>query len=148
MDTRAVSSLAKPSLREIRMPHVPTREGGETLRFRLVAPLVAAGLLCAASVAAAMTVPKLQGTIGPGFTISLKASGKTVKMLKAGKYTFVVTDKASIHNFTLDGPGLQDKTITGTGFTGTKTATLSLKSGTYKYYCTIHPSINGKFKVT
>jgi hypothetical protein len=38
-----------------------------------------------------MTVPKLQGTIGPGFTISLKdAHGKKVATLKSGKCTFVV----------------------------------------------------------
>ena len=39
------------------------------------------------------------GTVGPGYTISLKKAGKKVTTLKAGKYTFVITDKASIHNF-------------------------------------------------
>jgi hypothetical protein len=118
------------------------------VKFRLFALVALAGLI-AVGLASAMTVPKEKGTVGPGFTISLKtAKGKTVKTLKAGKYTFVVTDKASIHNFTLDGPGVKDKTITGTGFTGTKSATVKLKKGKYEFYCTVHPTIHGTFKVT
>ena len=118
------------------------------MRFRVVG-LFALAALIAVGLASAMTVPKLKGTVGPGFTISLKnAKGKTVKTLKAGKYAFVVIDKASIHNFTLDGPGFEDKTITGTGFTGTKSVTLKLKKGSYKYYCTVHPTIKGTFKVS
>ena len=46
--------------------------------------------------------PTLNGTVGPGFTISLKDSkGKKVKTLKAGSYKFVITDKADIHTFHL-----------------------------------------------
>lgn len=102
------------------------------------------------AVSASAAIPKLKGAVGPSFTISLKtAAGKQVKVLKRGKYRFVVKDQASIHNFTLDGPGFEDKTITGTGFTGTKTVTLKLKKGKYKYYCTVHPTIiKGTFKVT
>jgi len=96
-----------------------------------------------------MAVPKLRGTIGPGFTISLKnAHGGKVKTLKSGKYTLIVRDKASIHNFTLNGPGIDNKMITGTSFVGTKTVTLTLKKGTYRFYCTVHPDITGTFKVT
>jgi plastocyanin len=36
----------------------------------------------------------------------------------------------------------------GTSFVGTKTVTLTLKHGTYTFYCTVHPTITGKFKVT
>src|SRR4029453_3506562 len=60
--------------------------------------------------ATTIAVPKLHGTIGPGYTISLKnAHGKKVKSLKHGKYTFIVSDKASIHNFTLKGPWGQEQ---------------------------------------
>ncbi len=48
------------------------------------------------------SVPTLTGTVGPGFTISLKVNGKAVKSLKAGTYKFVVADKASIHGFTIE----------------------------------------------
>lgn len=117
------------------------------MRIRVVA-LVALAALVGTGLAAAMATPKLKGSVGSGFTISLKTSkGKTVKLLKAGKYTFVVTDKASDHNFTLDGPGVKDKEITGTGFTGTKSKTLTLKKGKYEFYCTVHPDLSGTFKV-
>jgi plastocyanin len=112
------------------------------------ATLVAVGVATAA-MTTAMAVPKLHGTIGPGFTISLKnANGKKVATLKHGNYTFIVADKSSIHNFTLNGPGAKNKTITGTGFVGTKTVKLTLKKGTYRIYCTVHPEITSTFKVT
>ena len=123
------------------------------MRFRLVALASAAALVAVSIVTAAtattMVVPKLHGTIGPGFTISLKnARGKKVATLKHGKYTFIVGDKSGIHNFTLNGPGIKNKTITGTSFVGTKTVTLALKKGSYTFYCTVHPDITGTFKVT
>ena len=121
------------------------------MRFRLVALALAATLVSVgiATGATTLAVPKLRGTIGPGFTISLKnAQGKKVATLKHGKYTFVVGDKSSIHNFTLNGPGTKNKTITGTSFVGTKTVTLTLKKGMYTFYCTVHPTITGTFKVT
>jgi plastocyanin len=116
--------------------------------------LTSAATLVAAAVATAetattMALPKLKGTIGPSFTISLKnAQGKKVTTVKHGKYTFVVSDKSSIHNFTLNGPGIKNKTITGTGFVGTNTVTVTLKKGTYRFYCTVHPTVTGTFKVT
>jgi hypothetical protein len=110
--------------------------------------MVAVGVATGAT-ATTRAVPKLRGTIGPSFTISLKnAHGKKVTTLKRGKYTFIVGDKSSIHNFTLNGPGTKNKAITGTSFVGMKTVTLTLKKGTYRFYCTVHPTITGTFKVT
>ena len=118
----------------------------------LVALLVAAAALVSVGVAAtatAVSLPKLHGVIGPGYSISLKdAHGRRVKTLKHGKYTLVVQDKANIHNFTLNGPGIKNKMITGTTFVGTKTVTVTLKAGKYKYYCTVHPFVTGSFSVT
>ena len=118
----------------------------------LVAVLVAAAGLVSVGVAAIVnstSLPKLKGTIGPGYTISLKdARGRAVKMLRHGKYTLVVSDKANIHNFTLNGPGIKNKMITGTNFVGPKTVTVTLKTGKYRYYCTVHPFVSGTFKVT
>ena len=104
--------------------------------------------LVATSAATPMALPKLTGTVGPGFTISLKRGLAPVKLLKAGKYTFVVSDKASIHNFQIKGPGL-NRAITAVGFVGTKTVTLLLKRGTYTFYCVPHASsMRGSFRVT
>jgi plastocyanin len=118
----------------------------------LVAVLVAAAALVSVGIAAtvtAMSPPKLHGTVGAGFTISLKnAHGKAVKTIKHGKYTLIVQDKANLHNFTLNGPGIKNKTITGTAFVGKKTVTVTLKKGKYRYYCTVHPTVSGTFKVT
>ena len=115
--------------------------------FASAAALVVVGSATGAT-ATRMAVPRLQGTIGPGFTISLKRGTAPVRLLKAGRYTFVVADKSSIHNFTLNGPGVANRAITATSFVGTKTVTLALRRGTYRFYCTIHPSITGTFKVT
>ena len=73
------------------------------------------GARCLGSAGAAL--PKLVGTVGPGFTISLKQNGKAVKTLKAGTYSITVTDKSDIHNFRLKGPGL-NKEITAIDFDG------------------------------
>ena len=91
--------------------------------------------------ASAMTHPKLTGTVGKNdaFIITLKnASGKLVKTLKAGTYTFVIHDDSALHNFGLDGPHGFAKDFTAVPFKGTKTATVALKKGKYKYYCKAH----------
>ena len=110
--------------------------------------LVTLVALALASVAAAAT-PKLNGTVGPGYTITLAKSGKKVTKLKAGKYTFVINDKASIHNYNLDGPHGFAKTFTSVPFKGTKSVTLTLKAGKYKFYCEPHEStMFGNFTVS
>jgi plastocyanin len=94
------------------------------------------------------TTATLNATVGPGFTITLKKNGKAVKSLKAGSYTFVVSDKATIHAFALDGPKLE-RDFTTVPFKGTKSVTLKLKAGKYKFYCPPHEStMFGRFTVT
>ena len=120
---------------------------------RIALVLLATGLAAAMFlVSAEASTPKLIGTVGPGFTITLKKGAAKVKTLKAGKYTFVITDKASIHDFTIErekgGPKIE-KTLTGTSFQGKKTVTVTLKTGSWKFYCSIHePQMFGFFKVT
>src|SRR5947208_17183940 len=113
---------------------------------RFLVPL--AGVAAALAVAGtafsqARSVPKLVGTVGPGYTIKLTKAGVKVRTLKAGAYKFVISDKASIHNFTLEQQtgGKFEKHLTGTAFTGTKTVTLTLKRGKWKYYCSVHESL-------
>jgi plastocyanin len=102
-------------------------------------------LIGAGSAAAA---PKtVNGSVGPGFTISLKLAGKKVTKLKATTYRFKVTDRSSSHNFRLRGPSY-NRAITSVGFTGTKTVTIRLRKGTYRYVCDPHSSfMKGSFRV-
>ena len=60
------------------------------MRFRFLALAATAALVVAGVAAGAtMAAPDLAGTIGPGFTISLKNAGKNVAALKHGKYVFM-----------------------------------------------------------
>jgi plastocyanin len=120
---------------------------------RVTIAMLAVGLAATAFlVSAQASTPKLIGQVGPSFTITLKKGTTKVKTLKAGKYMFVISDKAGIHNFTIErekgGPKIE-KTLTGTTFTGKKTVAVTLKKGTWKYYCSNHESsMFGFFKVT
>ena len=112
--------------------------------------LFAAGLLAtlalAAPLGAATSVTKLTGTVGPGFTITLKKGTAKVKTLKPGNYKITVNDKSNIHDFHLTGPGV-NKMITTISFKGTKTVTVKLKKGKYTYRCDPHPTMVGHFTV-
>jgi hypothetical protein len=93
-------------------------------------------------------MPTLNGTVGPGYTITLKENGKIVKTLKAGMYKLIVADKAKIHAFSLDGPHGFAKDFTKVPFVGTKTFVLNLVVGAYKYYCPPHEAMMfGRFNV-
>ena len=104
-------------------------------RLLVVAVAVVVTLVLVVSAFAATS--KLSGSVGPGFTISLKKGGKSVKSLKQGTYSITVVDKSTIHNFVLEGPGVE-RQITSVPFTGTKTVTVKLRAGKYKFYCRPH----------
>ncbi len=106
-----------------------------------VAAAVAVGLaIVGAALSRPNSTPTLTGTDGPGFTITLKKSGTSVKTLKAGTYKFVISDKSSIHGFSLDGPHGFAKDFTKIPFVGKQTFVVKLKAGKYKYYCPNHES--------
>jgi plastocyanin len=115
-------------------------------RIRLALAAAALGLL--AVVPAQAAVPKLTGTDGPGFTITLKKGSTKVTQLKAGKYSITINDLSSIHNFHLTGPGVNKKTSVGT--TGKTTWTVTFQKGkTYRFVCDPHASVmKGSFKAT
>ena len=119
-------------------------------RSRLSLSIPPMALLVAALVAvgSASAAPKtVNGSVGPGFTISLKLGGKKVTKLKPTTSRFRFTDKSSMHDFHIFGPGV-NKVITGVGFKGTKTATIKLRKGTYRYRCDVHPDeMHGSFRV-
>ncbi len=91
-------------------------------------------------------LPKLNATVGPGFDITLKRNGTKVTRVAPGKYTLVVADKSSIHNFHLVGPGV--RIDSGIGRSGTKTYTVALRKGTYRFLCDPHELVmHGSFRV-
>jgi plastocyanin len=109
---------------------------------------VVAMLALAAPLGATSNAGTLTGTVGPGFTITLKKGGVMVKTLKAGTYTIRVSDKSNMHDFHLKGPGV-NKVITSTPFKGTKSVTVKLKKGKYTYVCDPHATaMHHSFKVT
>jgi hypothetical protein len=122
----------------------------QLFRFRtLVVTAALAGLaaLALTSSAGAAVPTRLVGSVGPGFTITLKKAARPVRLLTPGRYSITVADKSNIHNFHLKGPGL-NKEITTVGFVGTKTVILALKRGTYTFVCDPHfTSMKGSFKV-
>jgi len=114
-------------------------------RASVLAALVVLAAIATGSAALARpaAIPTLKGTVGPGFTISLAKGGKKVTALKAGTYRFVIADKASVHNFVLEqeSGGKWEKDLTSVPFVGTKTVTVTLKKGKWKYYCAPHESM-------
>jgi plastocyanin len=123
----------------------------------MVRILVVIGAALALAVGAAASAlgqgastPTLKGTVGPGFTISLKKNGRKITTLKPGTYKVSVSDRSSMHNFTLERetkPQIE-KHVTGTSFTGTRTITVTLKRGEWKFYCSIHEAtMHGSFRV-
>ena len=111
----------------------------------------AAVLVVSVGASGQTATPTLKGTVGPGYTISLTMNGKKMKSLKRGSYKFVVTDRSTFHNFTVEREkgGKFEKDLTSVAFTGNKTVTLKLGPGSWKYYCKVHePMMYGFFKVT
>ena len=122
------------------------------MSYRIALAVAAATLMMGLVAGISQAAPKkLVGSVGPGFTITLTSGGKKVTKLKAGTYTFVIADKASIHDFVLEQQtgGKFEKQLTSVPFVGTKTATVKLKKGKWKYYCAPHESaMFGYFVVT
>ena len=122
----------------------------QLFRFRtLVVTAALAGLaaLALTSSAGAAAPTKLVGTVGPGFTITLKKTARPVRLLTPGRYSITVADRSNIHNFHLKGPGV-NKEITTVGFVGTKTVIVALKKGNYTFVCDPHfTSMKGSFRV-
>ena len=103
--------------------------------------LVALAAIIAALVvpSALAATPTLTGTVGPGFTITLKKGTAKVTKLKAGAYVIKVSDKSNIHNFRLKGPGVNKST--SVGGTGTSTWKVTLKKGKYTVVCDPHATL-------
>ena len=97
--------------------------------------------LAAVGVAVAATAPSpLVGTVGPGFTITLRdAQGNAVTRADPGTYALEVDDRSDEHNFHLFGPGGVD-VATGVPFIGTQRFEVTLVDGRYTFVCDPHAS--------
>lgn len=112
--------------------------------MKVVRALLVAGAAAAAlAIPATAATPTLRGVVGPGYTISI--SPKTG--VKAGAKSIVVSDRSGIHNFHLVGPGVNK--ATGVSFKGTRTWTVRLRRGTYRFFCDPHSdTMRGSFRVS
>ena len=115
-------------------------------RFRL--PLILLFLFSALALAPGAARPdatavELSGSVGPGFTITLKdAGGNSVTHLDPGAYHITVQNLSDagtgvVHNFHLHGPG--GVNLATTSDPGTTTWDVTLVDGTYTYNCDFHP---------
>ena len=116
-------------------------------RLLLLAAVIAVSGTVLVAQTSAMATPKLNGTVGPGFTITLKrADGTIVRRVQHGRHTFVIRDRSSIHNFHLFGPSVDRRT--GVAFTGRRRWSVRLRTGTYRYRCDPHrTTMRGRFTV-
>jgi len=114
--------------------------------FLVLAILAAVALTAAgAALGHSTAMPTLKGVVGPGYTIKLTKGGTRVKSLKAGKFRFVITDRSSIHNFTVERekPTMPkiEKHLTSTAFMGKRTVVMTLKPGSWRFYCSNHEAL-------
>jgi len=118
----------------------------------LIVAAVGTLVVTGAALSRSAKAPTLKGVVGPGYSIKLTKSGVKVTSLKAGYYRFVIADKSSFHNFTIERekPVKIEKHLSTTAFTGTtRGVVVNLKPGKWKYYCSVHESqMFGFFKVT
>jgi plastocyanin len=112
------------------------RSRTSTLRRSLLA--IGTGIACTAALAVPPAAAaeedvqaRLRGSVGPGFDISISDDS-----VPAGRYRLVVTDKGTIHNFHITGPGVDKKT--GVAATGKVVWKLRLRPGTYNIVCDPH----------
>ena len=120
------------------------------MKLRRPATVAAASALALAAPAAAAAPTLLLGEVGPYRIITLKTKGgqdvATVTM-RPGKYAIRVRDRAPTLDFRITGPGLNNKILTTKAFVGTKTANVTLRTGTYRYFAATQGSMRRTFRV-
>ena len=101
--------------------------------------LVALLALASTGIAVAADAPsQLLGTVGPGFTITLRdAQGNPVSRVLPGEYDLEVDDRSELHNFHLSGPGGVDVS-TEVDAVGKQTFRVTLVDGRYSFVCDPH----------
>ncbi|MGE5272336.1 MAG: hypothetical protein ACM3QU_00995 [Verrucomicrobiota bacterium] len=91
------------------------------------------------------TPVRLVGAVGPGKRISLTRRGARFASVKAGPVVLVVSDRSTVDNFHLVGPGV-NRATTRAGRT-TVTWRVTLKKGRYAFRSDATPMLKGSFRV-
>ena len=123
------------------------------LRLLVLAALAAVGLVVPGAVSAGASLQnELTASVGRAtapnaYVIDLRdSSGNRVSHLDPGTYTITVHDYATIHNFALSGPGVDQASDVDRA--ETLTWVVQLGNGTYTYVCQAHPNtMRGSFTV-
>ena len=115
--------------------------------YAIGAAVIGAMALVGAAIAAASSTT-LVGTVGPGFSISLRDSqGNAVTRVQPGEFELEVDDRSEEHNFHLRGPGGVDVS-TDVAAVGKQTFKVTLVDGRYTFVCDPHAStMRGTFDV-
>jgi plastocyanin len=90
----------------------------------------------------------LYATVGPGFTISFRTKrGARIRRLRAGRYTIIVRDRSTSHNFHLYGRGVSKRTrVPRVG--RTRWIVTFRRGALYRYRCDPHAKrMRGSFRV-
>jgi plastocyanin len=135
--------------------HHRRNEGDHQLLVRMIVFGAVAALIGLTGPTPASAATVLVATVGPGSSISLKtSSGREVTKAKSGIYKIVIRDRSTQHNFHLLGPTAPsllrpiDRRTT-VAFVGTRSWTVTLRPGSYRYFCDPHrSSMRGSFRVT
>ena len=92
----------------------------------------------------------LVGEVGKNDAFTIKLSDETgapITHIAAGTYKLVVHDDSGIHDFHLQGAGVND--LTSVPEKGDKTFTVTFKPGSYTFVCDPHASqMHGQFTVS
>jgi plastocyanin len=95
-------------------------------------------------------IPRLVGTVGPGFTIDLAdANGTHINSVVAGRYEVLVHDLSDEHNFVLGNKATGERPVqTEVAFVGDRSFSVELEPGLYVYACSPHfETMNGRLTV-
>ncbi len=119
------------------------------MRRTLAVTIASLAAFAAVGIAIAATSPTtLTGTVGPGYSISLRdAQGNAVTRLEPGAFQLEVDDRSEEHNFHLRGPGGVDVS-TDVAAVGKQTFNVTLANGRYTFVCDPHSTtMRGAFDV-
>ena len=131
-----------------RKPIVLGTRRERSMRRTYVIGAVSLVALCVAGIAIAAAAPTtLFGSVGPGFSITLRdAQGNAVTRVEPGEFEIEVDDKSEEHNFHLSGPGVD--VSTDVAEVRKQTFKVTLANGRYTFVCDPHAlQMRGAFTV-